>query len=270
MRGELIRRATLMMAVLFVIGLCFVDASAQGRRRRQSRRVPNPVKTQPAPQPQPSPATTDPTIISTADDQSGAADNNQTSNTRARNRSRTTNAPESEQESLRRTVDNLSAQVTKLSDKISKMDEQQRTLVNMERLSRAEQQAENLRAQLRDVQAKEAELQAKADQLDIELRPENLDRSIATYGTTRPEEVREQRRRYLESERARVRTQLETLATSRVRLESAIANADAEVDRLRASLDAANSTEQTTTDDTMTDGTTTTQTPTTTTTPPPR
>jgi septal ring factor EnvC (AmiA/AmiB activator) len=114
-------------------------------------------------------------------------------------------------------------------------------------------------------------LQSRAEQLDIDLRPENLDRSLATYGTTRPEEVREQRRRYLESERARVRAQLETLATSRVRLESAIANADAEVDRLRSTLDAppATTEQRIETDETNTEGaTTTTQTPTTSTPPP--
>ncbi len=57
-----------------------------------------------------------------------------------------------------------------------------------------------------------------------------------TYGTVHPEEARESRRRQLESERQRVQAQIAILETSRVRLEGAIATADAEVDLLRARL----------------------------------
>jgi hypothetical protein len=91
-----------------------------------------------------------------------------------------------------------------------------------------------LRSQLSDVQAKETELQARERQLDEALRPENIERSLAGVGTTRPEELREQRRRQLESEKGRVRAQLDQLAQSRTRLEAAIATADAEAYRRSA------------------------------------
>jgi hypothetical protein len=84
------------------------------------------------------------------------------------------------------------------------------------------QAAEDLRAQLLDVQAKESELQARARQLDEDLKPENLERSLAGIGSTRPEELREMRRRQLNIERERVQAQLKLLATSRERLESVI------------------------------------------------
>lgn len=93
---------------------------------------------------------------------------------------------------------------------------------------------EKLRSQLADVQAKEAELQARERQLDEDLRPENIERSLAGVGTTRPEELREQRRRQLDSEKGRVRAQLDQLAQSRTRLEAAIATADAEAYRRSA------------------------------------
>lgn len=93
---------------------------------------------------------------------------------------------------------------------------------------------EKLRIQLADVQAKEAELQTRERQLDEDLRPENIERSLAGVGTTRPEELREQRRRQLESEKGRVRAQLDQLAQSRTRLEAAIANADADAYRRSA------------------------------------
>jgi hypothetical protein len=88
--------------------------------------------------------------------------------------------------------------------------------------SSAEQSVAELRAQLAAVQAKETELQARARQLDEALRPENIERSLAGIGSTRPEELREQRRRQLTIEQNSVRTQLNMLATSRERLESAI------------------------------------------------
>jgi hypothetical protein len=84
------------------------------------------------------------------------------------------------------------------------------------------QAAEDLRAQSLDVQAKESELQARARQLDEDLKPENIERSLAGIGSTRPEELREMRRRQLNIERERVQAQLKLVATSRERLESVI------------------------------------------------
>lgn len=87
------------------------------------------------------------------------------------------------------------------------------------------QTAEDLRAQL-EVQAKESELQARAHQLDEDLKPENIERSLAGIGSTKPEELREMRRRQLAIERDRVQSQLKLVATSRERLESVIRFAD--------------------------------------------
>ena len=100
-------------------------------------------------------------------------------------------------------------------------------------LTRVEQNIETLRAQLREVIAKEAELQTRIQQLDEDLKPENIQRSLAGIGSTRPDELREQRRLQLEKEKSSVRAQLDQLATSRTRLETAITTAEVEVDRLR-------------------------------------
>ena len=88
------------------------------------------------------------------------------------------------------------------------------------------QSVEGLRAQLADVEAKETEVQARLKQLDEEMRPENIERSLALTGSTRPEELREQRRRQLEAEKARVQAQLDLLAASHTRLEAAITTAE--------------------------------------------
>ena len=90
----------------------------------------------------------------------------------------------------------------------------------------AAEEAAGLRAQLIEVQSKEAALQVRASELDEAMKPENIERAFAGIGSTRPEELREQRRRQLSIEREGVRKQLELLATSRARLESAILAAD--------------------------------------------
>lgn len=94
--------------------------------------------------------------------------------------------------------------------------------------SNAAQTAENLRTQLYQVQTEEADLQTRLQQLDSDLRPENIERHFAGTGSTRPEELREQRRRWLQSEKERAIARLDQLAMSRTRLESAIIMAEAE------------------------------------------
>jgi len=93
--------------------------------------------------------------------------------------------------------------------------------------STAAESAEKLRAQLIEVQQKEQDLQARAQQLDEALKPENIERSLAGIGSTKPEDLREQRRRQLQIERDGITSQLKLLETSRTRLEAAIRDADA-------------------------------------------
>jgi hypothetical protein len=92
--------------------------------------------------------------------------------------------------------------------------------------SSAAQTADDLRARLLEVQAKETQLQGRVRQLDEELKPENIERSLAGVGSTRPEELRELRRRQLSIERDSVRAQLKLVGASRERLEAAIRTAD--------------------------------------------
>ncbi len=258
----------LLLVALAIVGLCFVDVSAQRTRTKRSRRITNPkptaTSTTPIAQPTP-PVDSDVRIISTADDPPvGTTDEDQPpATTRRTSRSRSTTVAD-EPESTRRTVNRLSQQVDKLTDKINQIEGQQRALVDLERLSRAEQRAEGFRAQLRDVQAKEADLQSRLEQIEYDLKPENIERNSSFYGTTRPEDVRDARRRQLENEKSRIQSQLTLIQTSRIRLESAIALADTEVERLRARLDASdpltnpqttdtnNSTERTTSTDATT------------------
>jgi len=228
---------TLLVSVVLVIGLCLVDASAQRRKRRTSRHVTHPVAS-PSPSPDATSDNADPRIISTAEQ--NAADADQPTDKPRTKKQAGKPKVEAEPDEMRQTIVTLSNQVTKLSEKLTQMEEQQRTLVDMERLTRAEQRSESLRAQLRDVQAKDSDLQGQLEEVDYALKPENIERVVGTFGTTHPEEAREQRRRQLESLQTRIRTQLDQLAQSRVRLEAAITTADAEVDLLRKRMDTLN------------------------------
>ena len=90
----------------------------------------------------------------------------------------------------------------------------------------AAESVEKLKAQLLEVQAKEEDLRTRLQQLDESIKPENIERSLAGVGSTRPEELREARRRQLSIQRDGVLAQLQTIETSRTRLEAALAKAE--------------------------------------------
>jgi hypothetical protein len=98
----------------------------------------------------------------------------------------------------------------------------------------AQEKAANLRLQLTEVETKQAELQTRLQALEENLKPENIDHSLAGVGSTHPEDLREQQRRQLEIERNGVRAQLDLLALSHSRLEKAIVQADADAYRQSA------------------------------------
>jgi hypothetical protein len=98
----------------------------------------------------------------------------------------------------------------------------------------AQEKAASLRAQLIEVETKQAGLQTRLQDLDEKIKPENIEKVFAGVGSTHPEELREQRRRQLEIERNGVQKQLDLLATSHSRLETAIAKAEADAYRQSA------------------------------------
>lgn len=103
------------------------------------------------------------------------------------------------------------------------------TQVSAQDTDTAAQAVENLRAQLSEVQDREAEVKIRMEQLDFDLKPENIERYFNAVGSTRPEELRESRRRQLQSEKDRLVARLGQLASSRTRLEAAISSAQVKV-----------------------------------------
>jgi hypothetical protein len=84
------------------------------------------------------------------------------------------------------------------------------------------QTVDNLRAELSRARDRVADLKIRLEQLDFDLQPENIERYFNGAGSTRPEELRESRRRQLQTEKDRVVAQLEELSSSCQRLETAI------------------------------------------------
>ena len=85
---------------------------------------------------------------------------------------------------------------------------------------------DNLRLQLIELQSKEDTLRLRAQQLEEDLKPENIERAFAGVGSTRPEDLREARRRQLTIERESVKAQLKIVEKMRARLEAAITAAE--------------------------------------------
>src|SRR5882762_4567954 len=79
--------------------------------------------------------------------------------------------------------------------------------------SGAQERAARLRAQLSDLQAQQADLQSRLAQLDEDIKPENIERSLAGIGSTHPEDLREARRRQLEIQRKGIQSQSANDAT---------------------------------------------------------
>ena len=209
MRVRFLSVTLLVLAASWLAPLSPVEACAQQTRDKPSRRVTNPARRQPT---VPARATTAPAVsaaaqespdvrlVSAADEQTPAEESAPRRNARRTGRARRgaedgDAAPE--EENLRATVNTLSTQVTRLAGEVNQLKDQQRTLVNLERLTRAEQRAEGLRAQLRDVVEKESALQGRREQLEYELRPENIQRRAAMTGSLNPSALRDEVQRQL-------------------------------------------------------------------------
>jgi len=226
-----------LIAACLIVSFCVAEGDAQTRRKKKRRRsvpaAPKPVITNPPIAPPDGTKNPDEAgdvkIISTADFKE-STEQQQGSKPKV-------TAEPTEGEKTQQTISDLSKQVDRLNNKLTQMQEDDRYQLEMERLTRAEQRAEQLRSQLMDIQAKIADFEARIEQLDWAIKPENIEASSAGYGSTRPEAAREARRKSLESERTRVQAQLKLAETSKSRLEGAVANADLEVDQLRAKLE---------------------------------
>ncbi|HMG73416.1 MAG TPA: hypothetical protein VK582_07940 [Pyrinomonadaceae bacterium] len=143
---------------------------------------------------------------------------------------------QTECEQLRKNVQQLTADVDQLKRKVADLDKYRQIDYLRDLLMKEEQRAEALQAQIQDLIEKESPLQTRIDQLDEQLRPENIDQALAGVGSMRPEEAKDALRRRLGNEKRRVQAQLDLLHQSQTRLQASLATADMSILRLRLRL----------------------------------
>ncbi len=224
MRDLWLRRIHLIVSVVVIFAFAAADVSAQtSRRRRSSIPVPAPTAT---------PLTSEPLIISRADE---FPDENSRAIPPDPNEIRIVRGADTASvvtlEDLGNRIRNLEAgRVTKAADPDEK---QKRLLLNLDILTRAEQRSESLRKQVFEMIEKENSVKTKLDSLEYDLRPEVIERSTAMVGSLRPEEIRASRRKSLESERTNLQSLLTEIIKTRASLELSLQRADVLVEKLR-------------------------------------
>jgi hypothetical protein len=145
---------------------------------------------------------------------------------------------------LRKSLQTLNLRLREISERLPALDSKQsgsndkqnRIAPTLELLARAEERAGILRKQLIESIEKETAYKSRLAQMDEEVRPENVERSLSGVGTTRTAEIREVRRRSLEIEKRGLENLLNLNAQSRARLEEDVRQADSLVSRIRQRL----------------------------------
>ena len=163
----------------------------------------------------------------------------------------TTSAPASSDEvakqigMLRTSVQSLDATLNDIADKLipvftkakdTEAESRTRISSSFTLLTQAEQRAEMLRRQLLELIEKETLYRTRIAQLDEDARPENVERTLNPYGTTRTAELRDTRRKVLETDRRGYVALLVLATEGHTKLEEEVRQADALVQRLRQRL----------------------------------
>lgn len=221
-------------ALTFLFCLCVLFSVAEAQTtKRKTRRTARPVAVfTPLPAP---PQQTEPEIISRAED-------NQNENQIVVVPQNQMTEPESLENKIDKVGDGIKDLKTRVksleSSKTNAYDEKQkRLLLNLDILTRAETRSESLRKQLFDMIEKESIVRTKIEQLENDSRPEMIDRTVAFVGSMRPEELRDARRKNMQSERQNLQNLLTEIQSSRTSLESNLQKSDSLVEKLRSKLE---------------------------------
>ena len=140
-------------------------------------------------------------------------------------------------EELGARIKNLEAAATQTRVKPDPDEKQKRLLLNLDIVQKAEQRAEDIRKRLFELLEKETTIRTRIDSLDYDLRPEMIERTTAITGSLRPEEMRANRRKSLEGEKASLQNLLVEIQKNKTSLETSLQRADALVENLLMNLE---------------------------------
>ncbi len=211
--------------IVFFVSVSSVDA--QTRRKKRAVKKPVPVATVVQPQ-------TEPLIVSRAEDfpDSGSLVTDPAVAERISEPAGTADITSQTMEDLVNRIKGLES-----SKKVDYDTKQKRLMLNLDILTRAESRAETLRKQLFDMIEKENTYTAKLNQIDTDIRPESIERSVAFAGTLRPEELRTMRRKSLDSEKTNLQALIVEIQRTRANLDQNVQKADLLVEKLRVKLE---------------------------------
>lgn len=204
-----------------LIAVCFLVPGALGAYAQNTKSMPKPMATPP--------------IMTGAEIISRASDYTEPVPTAAKEPDKAVKQP-----------DTGASLVKELSERLRKLEENQKTtydekqrrlLLNLDILTRAEQRSESLRRQLFEMVEKENALKSRLDQIDIEMRPEVIERALQLAGSLRPEDVRDARRRSLAAEKANVQSLLSQVQATKAAIDLNLQRADQMVEKLRNKLE---------------------------------
>ena len=146
----------------------------------------------------------------------------------------TPSCPESEV--LRKNVQELNVIVQGLKRRVAELEKDRLASRLQEQLEKEEQRGEALQLHMYEISEKEQPLLARMEQINQQLRPEALERTMAGVGSVRPEDLRDEVRKKLSSEKVRLQTQLDLLRQDRGRTQASLATTDAAILRLKQKL----------------------------------
>jgi hypothetical protein len=141
-----------------------------------------------------------------------------------------------EADALKRNVQQLSAEVQRLKTKVAQLEKDRLATTLQEQLEREQNRAEKFQLHLIEISEKEAPLQARLDQINSQLRPEAIERTLAGVGSVHPEDVRDEVKKSLASERIRIQAQLELFRQDRYRTQASLVTTDAAIQRIKQKL----------------------------------
>jgi chromosome segregation ATPase len=137
---------------------------------------------------------------------------------------------------LRKQVRQLSAEVGRLRAENAKLEKYRQVDYLREQLLKEENRVQALQKELADIGARETSLQNRLDEIEPQLRSDQIEQARAGVGSMRPEEDREAMKQRLTNEKRRIQTQLDQFQQNRVRIQSSISSAEASIATLRLRL----------------------------------
>jgi septal ring factor EnvC (AmiA/AmiB activator) len=143
---------------------------------------------------------------------------------------------------ISRSVQQLSERLKAFVDKFEKVggltltEKQQRFIMGLEILVRSEQRVATLQKLHTDLIEKHIQVKTRLTQIELDLRPQSIERTTQLEGSTQTVEIRETRREKLIAEQRSLQQLIQQVERNIADADAALREAQAHVNRLRRSL----------------------------------